>query len=894
MRLTGTNVHEDPGSFLPFIPNVPKMSRPAVSVRRDPLSRLQQQEVDARQLEQELQAWTTAPSRSRTSADETRAHRVRVNLCETLADMILTHPAFAAQHGIVGRLWISCFQSKLTALRQLLHQLRRHGKTERADQVEASLEHSLVEAITFYNYIIRHLQDQLLASPAVGSSAGSTAVTGIISNKSINNTSSKNHLPRQDSTPNALEASTLLTVDSSALVGIVSNIAQLELHVGDLYRYAKQLAKASQSYETSFRLAPGHGHAYNQLAVVGQLQQQQPSVSSSSVTNTNTASSPERYQTALAMYGYVRALLATHTRFDAADKNLRNLLATNRGYLHDWQQEQSGLQAPNRVPVSSRGFLLAFVEFHAQLLRRSDQSDGDDGQPQPPSVDTVWTDFGNLLQQNQIGDVLLCKLIAIQAYTEHTTATEQSPAWQKARKATLTMGTALVDRVMAGWQKPKSSSRILVAVLLVAEYLVTTSTVSHSAGSSLEDDEWSHFWKGFLAIANHLKSHMGILPESKSLSLSSCLDGTEEDWHAIKEYQLLRGFKPFAAFLPPCGEGGYLSLEEGAAWLRTEREKKIPSSRKPIERKNSQDTTASSTTSVRAADQGRLKALRFLQLAQQLADTNRANENDWSQRIVCNENGVFEWIEPDSDMQDNNEDDALLDEGTSSENAVGRVLDVTRKNRNPVEEDAKMVESPRDNITLVYQPAPDGGPPLLTPASLDVAYTMAGMPIVEPPVHVAATVTSPIHAPPPGIAPPPGLAGPAFRPPPGMVPPPGLGGGSGPSVMEGWWGFNGPPLSGTNHYSVAPSRGNVASTFSPYLFANALETTNPFAVDENQFAGRAIRDVDYDGSGLMDESSLLGPSLLNSIYMDSAGDDVTVGGVAHKRMNAYTKNPFAT
>jgi Est1 DNA/RNA binding domain len=106
--------------------------------------------------------------------------------------------------------------------------------------------------------------------------------------------------------------------------GVVPCLYMLYIHLGDLFRYANHMAEAERSYNKAIALGPGQGNAYNQWAVVCQMQGQDM----------------------LAMYGYVRSLAAP-VLFVTARGNARLLL---QGY----HEKVKSMQACHPLQMSHR------------------------------------------------------------------------------------------------------------------------------------------------------------------------------------------------------------------------------------------------------------------------------------------------------------------------------------------------------------------------------------------------------------------------------------------------------------------------------------------------------------------------------------------------------------
>lgn len=89
---------------------------------------------------------------------------------------------------------------------------------------------------------------------------------------------------------------------------------RLHIRLGNLFRYSNDLNKAQDAYQKAVNFGLGHGHAYNQLAVVCQ-------------------SKDKNQQIAVALSWYTRALSAVTDPFETANPYVQRLLQENQEWL---------------------------------------------------------------------------------------------------------------------------------------------------------------------------------------------------------------------------------------------------------------------------------------------------------------------------------------------------------------------------------------------------------------------------------------------------------------------------------------------------------------------------------------------------------------------------------
>ena len=744
------------------------------------------------------------------SKGDDRISRLRLPLCETMADLMLKDPKGSAEKDVAGRLWRMCFYQRIGPQRAKLQKEKRRG----ADTAcfEESLGLFLSEGVKLYRYLIDRLQTKLAKK------AGMEVVDDSTTAISQGSASTAHAPPPTEITE-----------------GVVSLLATCHVSLGDLFRYSDNLEQAEVAYRMASTLAPGFGHAFNQLAVVCQLKEQQGSPLS-----------------AVALYWYTRSLLVAIDPFTTAKANLARLLSSN----HEWLKGQTDTRDRSKS-AQTRRFLGMFVDLHFRLFQGVDDVTLSFLLEQ---MDTVMEHFRALLEISAFGDALLCRLVVIHAFSEcYLDRPNGSPSaltMVMARVATYRLGICLADRVMVGLSKVAegkmpSSVRLLLPVLLVAEYTASVTmpqTDNPDATQTLESVR-RMFWGGMIAIWN--KVDRLVTPDMKT--------ATTEELDAFLD---LRGFGPFG-FLPPC-EGGLLSEEDALYELLQAGKKDKPN-----------ETASTSTNGGTSTDQGRLKLARLLQLANNLVTDN---EGTVGQHIGKDNDGNIIWTEEEAEdtndfsvpMDVEPQEKNVLVYKTGSDGGPALLVPGMMLQQEGAEEDVTTVTTPNKSAMLpdnqvqsvaskrlpVFDLAPVNQQNVDTPLAIPQP-TEASMGNLAN-ATVFGNSNSGVHMP-PGLGPSSGL----LPPPPGFATPAPLPPGQQPETIGEALRLYGNQMQTSNPFAGPP----------PGL-SNAFPYSAPPAAGDSNFLGSNDDPMSVEGT------SWLGSGLLNSLWMDDG--------------SGKTKNPFAT
>ena len=924
------------------------MPRSAVKVTKSSEAYVRQRFQEATALEKRLQVLTStnnaaaaaAPNHSHSLADQ--ANQIRVPLCEIYSDVLLTDPAYALQKDVTGRLWRHCFYSRIGPNRARIAKEKRKsaatnttnstntststGNTTTAAKLEKNLHFFLAESVTLYDYLAEKLSSKL-ATAVLGSS---TTPGGSTSN--ANN--------GDESTAGSLQTLSVAAPTTTSTAGIVECLHRLFICMGDLYRYSNQLAAAEKAYTTAAQLGPGMGHPFNQLAVVCAVKDQAGAAPLSAV----------------ALFWYCRSLQAATDVFETSKTNLQRLLKNNREWLKQQECNEDATAGATTVTsksAQSRRFLAIFVDLHYYFFQGLTVQDTATLAAMQQAVRETMELCQTMLQNSALGDSLLCKLVTIGAFSEcyldrqvlqqaaastsnnlnssnqvqHTTAVA-------ARTANLQFGACLADRVLFGLTKlqaPVASSkappsvRLLLPLLMLSEYVASSplpalsgTAHEHVPGNILDRHEAaaSNFWKKIVDILNKL--------QALALQLDVLSGGTSTIVDQLKEYQNLRGFKPFERFISPVSTSGYLNDAQAVEALNLGSSINASQGGPASILSPTQDSatvvsaaTTGSSSANNSVDQSRAKIVRFLNLGQRLVTMN-----EFASRIEKTLDGQFEWFGENDDAMDLDAPNFSDDENVAMDN------------------DRPAAETP----VLVFKEAAGGGPALLVPggllqevandsppaAAVDITtdtnafestlfQPQAPMHIAPPESNIIPLLTGGLRASlgvglpvsvPPGMmaaTTEPTLLSPLVSAPPAsLLPPPGFG-----AHVDG----NGetPDLSSSvmvpqllpgfeSNSSILLNQSTRNPTFgeSMHLFggSSAMQTANPFATSmpsgnnpygsvpgmfgSSLYAAQGPESLFGHGDALgPDGASLLDSSFLNSLWMDESSP-------------RKTKNPFAT
>ena len=836
--------------------------RSAVRVTRSLASEMEEKQKKALTLEKQL-----------TNASATKADSIRPALCEVLADMILTDPASAVQLEVDARLWRNCFYSRIAPWRTRIYKDKKRqndfSKTQRA------LYHFLDEAIHLYIYIGDVLQGKLLG--ALSQTQQSQTQSSIMSDNSSPAEEPDSYIPHEE------ETQPLMSQDKT---GIVELVHRIYIRLGDLYRYYEQYDQAHTSYENAAALGPGHGHTYNQIAVVYQTKEPLGT-------------------TAIAVYWYARALAATTDPFETSESNIARLFNDNHEWLKSQQQQQQSSQQELKVVASksiqTRRFLAHFVDMQRIFYEGQDTEHAIND-----TIHLVMEKFREHLKASAFGDSLLYKLICIQAFSEwqlilqaqkQESRSSSSRSSQRlaartasfalARTATYATGSLLAEKVLQSWshalknanntssnsqnrkQKQLPSARVLGPLVLLTEYVATT----HGPPCTPKDEQTHNearndFFQKVCLVQNIVLEVSRLYPE-----LQEDANSVVEEEEIPEIYKPFVGFKPFVQIIP-MEVSGYVSDEMAETYFNNKRFH--------LTQNNSQSQQHQSLS-----DNGKTGSNHHIAMIKNLARVTGSladlQEPAWTRCFTRNAHtGEVEWKLSSETENDDASTDHQAEVFNSAEDAQGEEMHIDEPEEDTFEMpvDDEHVDEPE---TLVYQSGPDGGPALLVPGALVAAAASNESSATNKENqhadvemdHILGTSRPQVNQ---NIGPPPGLA-----------PPPGFG--SVPSNAI-------PPLA---QLPLQPNSQGATTVLETYAATLPVPpTNNPFANNQNtnippglmgfpanQPSSYAVNSPFFQTHSSDDGATLLGSGLLESLWMDDKPKDET------RNASSITQNPFA-
>lgn len=434
-------------------------------------------------------------------------------LCELLSQVLISDPEIAMKTDCSARLWRGCFYANISKLRGTITKTKKRGK--------GSAE-------------VKLLEDQLRSYIAEAISL----YVYLVDNYEKKLTSS---------------------VSGS---GVVPNLYRLLIYQGDLHRYKAEYNKSESFYLKASRLAPGRGNPYNQLAVVSQ----QSHVKSSGFP-----------KTCVALYWYIRSLLATYEPFETSRSNMTRLFESNSSWLEKnilpRPPDSSGKnkkeftdQQRQYKSVISRHFLCEFVKLHGMLFSLKSP-------PEPQRIVeqacALREQFKTLVGDQALGEALVLKMVAITVHS-CTLPKQKSIALACALDFGAVLANAVSGNLRDAYGNTKKLSdfrtsskkgenivniKMFPPLVLLCKWISSldrstfSSTDAVNATDSFMEQAASSFWEEVAIAATHLQ----ILYDSLASDRVRKYDGD------LREYDIMRGFSPFTMFVDHEPRSSYFS-----------------------------------------------------------------------------------------------------------------------------------------------------------------------------------------------------------------------------------------------------------------------------------------------------------------------------------------------
>jgi len=545
------------------------------------IRRLDKQLARATDIEGQLVALTT-----KKTSDDDKSYKLRSHLCEVLSDVLISNPQVALENDCFQRLWRGCFYNPIRIWRQRVSREKRK-RSPSLSTTQEGFQHFLSEAVTLYDYLVLQYLTKLVPSSTQMDMTQSTC-------------GDRSQL--EDTQYASSQNDSTVASSGACLEGVVHGLYKLYIFLGDLHRYAEAYNKAEANYANASKLGPGLGNPYNQLAVV--------------------AFSKDAY--CVSLYWYARSLMATHEKFSTSSNNLERLFASNREFLSEHGRDSAptvfhgGNNKTNKKNSNQHTMLRAqkaaaikscltyLVDLHYDLYQQKILDESDRLQEK---MKNVIASLRSLVQVSGFSDALLCKIVVINIFSCERRASSL------AKDYLFSLGLVLGEQVeklltkslqKAGPSKPLPSVRCLLPFEILLDF-ATMRLGENPSGTEME------FWKCVSVVGSLVrklwKSCEKLSDDAgNSFNNSACVG-------QIKEYQVLKGFRPFGIVNHEylSNRDGFLNAQEAVDILE------LSTTTQSI----SQDTSTVSALSAGSESAGmhenRAKLFRMLEICEHLA-----------------------------------------------------------------------------------------------------------------------------------------------------------------------------------------------------------------------------------------------------------------------------------
>jgi len=543
--------------------------------------RLDKQLAKAADIEAQLGAFAN----KKTSGDDNKSYKLRSHLCEVLSDILITNPKMSLEKDCFQRLWRGCFYNPIRIWRQRVSREKRKRSPSLAATQEG-FQHFLSEAVTLYDYLVLQYLTKLV--PCTTQQSMTQQSRDTISTSHDRSQLEDTQYASQFTANDSLPSDTVASASASSLKEVVHGLYKLYIFLGDLHRYAEAYNKAEASYLNASKLGPGLGNPYNQLAVV--------------------AFSKDAY--CIALYWYARSLLATHEKFSTSSNNLERLFASNREFLLEHGRNSTPaifLHNTNNNCISknknsilraqkvaaTKSCLTYFVDLHYDLYQHHEnireqhnttndcKSNNDcEAKRLRGKMKNVIASLKSLIQASGFGDSLLCKIVVINSFSLERASNVASMDSSKlaiskcmAKEFFFSLGLVLAEHVerllvksleKATPNKPAPSVRCLLPFEILLDFVsmrLEEDRRNENNFSTYDEVTKSieiEFWKRVSTVGNlvrkllkyhkmNITGNSGVINlEVSSSAISEYSFRNNKYFTQTKEYQLLKGYRPFS------------------------------------------------------------------------------------------------------------------------------------------------------------------------------------------------------------------------------------------------------------------------------------------------------------------------------------------------------------
>ena len=645
----------------------------------------------------DIEAQLVALSTKKTPGDDNKSYKLRSHLCEVLSDVLISNPKVSLENDCFQRLWRGCFYNPIRIWRQRVSREKRKRSPTLATTQEG-FKHFLSEAVTLYDYLVLQYLTKLVPS-----------ATQLDLTQQSRDIFDKSQLEDTQYASQSTEASEV------SLEGVVHGLYKLYIFLGDLHRYAGACTKAESNYSNASKLGPGSGNPYNQLAVV--------------------AFSKDNY--CVALYWYARSLLATHEKFSTSSNNLERLFASNREFLSEHGRNSiptvfvntsggNGSKSKNRNSANMlraqkaaaiKSCLTHFVDSHYDLYRRQEAISKEQRSTSGSSyslvdesetkrlrekMKNVIASLKSLVQVSGFSDALLCKIVVINSFSWERASSAVGTVDISnclAREYLFSLGIFLAEQVeklltkaiqRAAPDKALPSVRCLLPFEMLFDFVsMRLNCTSKDSRNGFDKDKTLieiEFWKCASVVGTLVRKLLNcyktsITGKKGSYLHSNCVT-------QIKEYQLLKGYRPFGVVnnIYLSNKDGFLNATEAVEVLELSAAQSA-----------SQDTCTISAMSVSTESGGRYenqaKLLRIVEICEHLVlPTSTAP------LVFENDSYLYQETSPIPSKKPMLENGVVEEEECSNEGVNFNVDSDDEASDVVLHHDTKMVESREDHL----------------------------------------------------------------------------------------------------------------------------------------------------------------------------------------------------
>jgi hypothetical protein len=563
-----------------------KVLKPKKDVGINELRRLENQLDKAADIEAQLGALMNKKAPS----DDDKSYKLRSHLCEVLSDILISNPKMSLDKDCFQRLWRGCFYNPIKIWRQRVSREKRK-RSPSLTATQQGFKHFLSEAVTLYDYLVLQYLTKLIPS---------TTQQDMTQQSRDSLFSATNDRSQLEDTQYASQSTGIDSFSSETVVsagspldGVVQGLYKLYIFLGDLHRYAEAYNKAEENYRNASKLGPGLGNPYNQLAVVAfskdtycvALYWYARSLLATHEKFSTSSNNLER------LFASNREFLLEHGRdsmpivFQNSTNN--NTCGTSSKNKNRNSANVNMLRA--QKTAATKSCLTYFVDLHYDLFQQEEKNKKEQNNTSDGSSDNVNGDrdreakrlrekmnnviasLKSLIQVSGFSDGLLCKIVIINSFSlQHASSAASANSSSKstiskalAKDYLFSLGIVLAEQVekllvksleKAAPNKPAPSVRCLLPFEMLLDCVaMCLQEESNNVKKNCDDDDDDaasieiEFWKRVSAVGNLVRKTLKSYKVSVAGIEGATSRGSRHRKYLtqIKEYKLLKGYRPF-------------------------------------------------------------------------------------------------------------------------------------------------------------------------------------------------------------------------------------------------------------------------------------------------------------------------------------------------------------